>query len=110
MFLQELIQQTLLPEREKKAFEIFLYNSKYQHAFEQPGTSFNVTDSLFERLEEFVSRLYGQSCSNIKQVRYRLFCTKSFKEHRLAHRVFHGMRYYSTRLEQIIIQQLTEGR
>ena len=85
MFLLELIQQTLLSQREKEAFEIFLNNSKYQHAFERLGTSFNVTDSLFEYLEEFVCRLYGQSCSNLNQVRYRLFCTKSFNEHRLAH-------------------------
>ena len=68
----------------EKAFEIFLNNAKYQHASERLWTSFNVTDSLFECLEEFACRLYGQSCSNINQARYRLFWTNSFKERSLA--------------------------
>ena len=86
MFLQELTQQALLSKREKKAFEIFLNNAKYQHASERLGTSFNVTDSFFECLEGSVCRLNGQSCSNINQASYKFFCTKSFNKHRLATR------------------------
>ena len=58
--------------------------SAYQHAFQCLGSDFLIEDNVFLTLEDFVSKLYGQTRTNVDEARYRLFCTKPLDEKRLA--------------------------
>jgi len=67
----------------KKAFALFEKHPEFQQAFQCLGVEFCISAALVSSLERFVCKLYGQSCDDINEARYRLFCTKALSEIRL---------------------------
>ena len=65
----------------------FLSSSQHianQHAFQCLGSNFLIEDKVFLTSENFLSTLYCQTCTNVDEARYRLFCTKPLDEKRFA--------------------------
>ena len=67
----------------KRPFDTFMKHEKFQQVFQCLGVEFSISSAVVEALEQFVCLLYGQSCNEINEARYRLFCTKALSEVRL---------------------------
>ena len=58
-------------------------NPKFLKAFQDLGTSWELTDETFELLEEYVCKLYGCREDNVDQVRFQLFQKKLKRENKI---------------------------
>ena len=62
--------------------KILLANPKFKSVFANLGTLWEVADSLFSNLREFVCKLYSSSSKHINKVRYNLFNQKYNRENK----------------------------
>ena len=67
----------------KRAYDMLLADLRFQIAFAELGSSFEISDDLKKILEAFVCLLYGQKCCDVNEARYRAFCSKSLSERNL---------------------------
>ena len=61
-----------------KALKMVKKDTSYQETFSGLGQSWDVSEELFQRIEEFTCHMYAANSSTVEvnQLRYQLFCTK----------------------------------
>ena len=61
-----------------KALKMVKKDTSYQETFSGLGQSWDVSEELFQRIEEFTCHMYAANRSTVEvnQLRYQLFCTK----------------------------------
>ena len=64
---------SLLRKGKLKCWKLVEKYQKFQTAFTQFGSSWILSDELFEQLKEYVFTLYGLRQIRVNEVRYRLF-------------------------------------
>ena len=70
----------------KKGFDLLRNSDSHQQTFGNLGSTFDMSDDDFCRLEKFVCELYGQDdCSSINEARYRIFSLSGCDEQKFLH-------------------------
>ena len=72
-----------LEKKKLKCWEILQKFSKFEDCFCQLGAEWDLSDSFFNELEEYVCNLYGHGVKNINKVRWLLFQKKHAKENKV---------------------------
>ena len=58
---------------------------RFEQVFSCLGTEWDLTESVFNRLEEFVCHLYGYRNEDVNQVRWMIFQQKHTKQNKVIH-------------------------
>ena len=67
----------------KAAFKTMHRSEQNQSALQHLGESFELAEEVCTKLDRFVCQLYGKASRDVKDVRYKLFCTKGLQSQQL---------------------------